>query len=168
VLGLGPFADDELSAAQYVARGDEICADAHDDFTKLQESAPRTSSEAVELTDELVGISRDELDAVSELTPPPDLKPAMDRYLKARESGIELMRDGLAAAEDGDAFNYSKAQADLASSQLDRRDLAEKVGFSECSQPIFGKDELASDSEAPVNTDPSAPPTVANPPTGTP
>src|SRR5687768_3825863 len=81
VLDLGPFGEDELSEEEFLAKGDEICAQAHDDFTRLQSEPPRTATEAAELTDELVAISRDELDAIAELDGPASLDPALDRYL---------------------------------------------------------------------------------------
>jgi predicted transcriptional regulator len=168
LLDLGPFADEELSEAEFAARGDDICQQAHTDFTKLQESPVRTANEAAALTEELVGISRDELDAIRDLNGPASLEPALERYLEAREKGIAQLRAGLAAAEDGDAFAYADAQAKVASGQADRLKLAQKVGFNECSRVLFGRDQLTQDAEAPLSSDPSAPPTVNNPPTGTP
>lgn len=168
VFDLGPFGDDELTEAEFIARGDEICSQAHTDFEEAQGSPPRTATEAEELTDELVAIAREELNAIRDLNGPASLDTAVERYLTAREGGIDEIRAGLEAAEQGDAVAYGAAQAKLASSQLERRDLAAKVGFDECSTVLFGRDQLAEDSQPPVNTDPSAPPTVNNPPTGTP
>jgi hypothetical protein len=168
IFDLGPFADGELSEAEFLASGDEICAEAHADFEDLQDSPPRTASEAAELTDELLAISREELDGIRELDGPASLDPALDRYLNAREAGIDELRAGEDAAKGGDALAYAEAQAELASGQLERRELAAKVGFDECSQVLFGREQLEADSQPPLNTDPSAPPTVNNPPTGTP
>jgi hypothetical protein len=168
LLDRGPFADEELTGAEFVKRGDEICAQAQEDFEDLQESVPTTAGEAAEVTEELVAIALDELDGISDLSAPAELDAAIDRYLVAREAGIDLLRDGVAAAEDGDALAYARAQADLASSQLKRERLARQLGFSECSRVLFGRGRLERDSEPPVGTDPAAPPTVANPPTGAP
>jgi hypothetical protein len=166
LLDLGPFADEELSEAEFLDRGDEICAQAHDDFERLQSQPPRTAAEATELTEELVAISRDELDAIAEMNRPSSLDASLDRYLKAREGGIEQLRGGLDAAEDGDAFAYARGQAEVASSQPERLELATRVGFTECSRPLFGRGRLERDAEPPLSADPTAPPTVANPPTG--
>lgn len=168
LLDLGPFADEELSEAEFLARGDEICAQAHADFEGLQGSPPRTANEAAALTEELIGISRDELDAISGLDAPASLDLPLDRYMVAREDGISELREGLRAAGDGDAFAYADAQAKVAAKQLDRLQLAQRVGFQECSSVLFGRDQLEADAQPPLNTDPSAPPTVNNPPTGTP
>lgn len=167
-LDLGPFANEELTESEFLARGDEICRQAHTDFEKLQDSPPRTANEAATLTGELVGISREALEAVRELSSPASLDVALDRYLEAREKGIDRLRAGLEAAEEGDAVAYAKAQADVAAGQPQRAKLAREVGFSECSSVLFGRDRLAQDAEPPRPADPGAPPTVSNPPTGKP
>jgi hypothetical protein len=168
VLDLGPFADDELTEADFLAQGDAICREAHAGYEDLQRRPPRTANEAAALTEELSGISRDELDAIRDLAAPASLAASLNRYLEAREKGIERLREGTAAAEDGDALAYAKAQAALASTQEKRLRLARGVGFRQCSRILFGRDRLAADSEPPASSDPSAPPTVANPPTGAP
>jgi predicted transcriptional regulator len=168
IFDLGPFADDELSRAEFLAQGDEICSQAHSDYEKLQDSPPRTATEASELTSELLAISREELEAIADLNAPAELTTALERYLDAREAGIERLREGVEAADGGDAFAYAQAQSELASTQRKREGLARDVGFEVCSEVLFGREQLASDSEPPLNTDPSAPPTVNNPPTGTP
>lgn len=168
LLDLGPFADEELSEAEFLARADEICADAHSDFERLQDSPPSTASEAAALTQELADISKGELDGVSDLNAPASLTTPLERYVKARQEGIDKLREGLDAAEEGDGFAYADAQAKVASGQLNRLKLAQKVGFDECSRVLFGRDALAEDSQSPPEVDPSAPPTVNNPPTGTP
>jgi hypothetical protein len=168
VADLGPFADEELSEAEFLSRGDEICREAHDEFEDLQGRTPNTASEAADLTGNLMEISEGELDEIRDLNVPAPLERSLDRYLEAREQGIEQLRKGLDAAEDGDAFAYADAQAKVAAGQVRRLKLAKQVGFSECSRVLFGREQLAADSEPPLSTDPSAPPTVNNPPTGTP
>jgi hypothetical protein len=168
VADLGPFADEELSEAEFLSRGDEICREAHDEFEDLQGRTPNTASEAADLTGNLMEISEGELDEIRDLNVPAPLERSLDRYLEAREQGIEQLRKGLDAAEDGDAFAYADAQAKVAAGQVRRLKLAKQVGFSECSRVLFGREQLAADSEPPQSTDPSAPQTVNNPPTGTP
>jgi hypothetical protein len=169
LLDLGPFADDELSEEEFRARGDEICARAHERFDDAQAKAPgQTPAEAVTLTDELIGIAEAELDDLRSLAVPGSLKAGLDRYLAARERGIDTLHDGRAAAEDADLFEYEKAQADLAASQAKRLQLAREVGFTECSTLDPSKQAVEEDAEPPSASDPSAPPTVNNPPTGTP
>ena len=168
LLDLGPFADEDLSEAEFVARGDELCAQAHANFEEAQKSPPRTASEARELTTELLAVAREERDAIADLNAPASLDPAVERYLNARERGIDQIEAGVEAAEGGDTVAYEKAQAGLASGQLKRQRRARRIGFEECSRVLFGREQLGRDAQEPAGADPSAPPTVNNPPTGTP
>jgi hypothetical protein len=139
VAGTGPFASeevDELDRQAFLARGDEICRLAHEEFAALQQEPPRTASEAADLTANLVEISEQELDQIQELAPPESLEEPLERYLAAREDGIELLREAERAAEDGDAEAYSEAQSEVRAGQIERTRLAEAVGFSECSRPV--------------------------------
>jgi hypothetical protein len=137
LFDLGPFSDDELSRAEFVAEGDEVCSQAHHDFERLQDSPPRTAGEAAELTGDLLAISRQELDAIADLEAPSEVSSALERYLDAREEGMERLREGVEAAEAGDARAYAKAQAELEKSQPDRLSLAREVGFDVCSKVLF-------------------------------
>lgn len=166
VFGLGPFADDELSAPEFIARADEICVDAHDEFLDLQSNAPRTADDAASITQALIEIAEGERTDVAELGAPETLEERVADYLEQRDRGIEILRDGLGAARDEDAGAYETAQAKLAANQRRRALAAEEIGFSECSQPLVKDEELKRQSEAPEPSDPDAPPTVSNPPTG--
>lgn len=141
LLDLGPFADDELTVEEFLAQGDEICAEAHDEFLDLQESPPRTPSDAAELTGGLIEVATEERDAISDLSEPESLSDQLDRYLEARDRGIDVLRDGLAAAEDAEADAYESLQAKLATTQIDPRyETAREIGFEECSKPLTGRD----------------------------
>jgi hypothetical protein len=164
LLDLGPFADEELTRGELIARGDQICEQAHEAFSELQSEPPRTGREAADLTSQLAGIAEDERDEIDELNGPDDLDPAIDGYLAARDRGIEALRRGNEAAEEGDSGAYERHQAELAKSQLERRRMAREIGFSECSRPLVDREELAEQARAPAAIDPDAPPTVSNPP----
>jgi hypothetical protein len=166
LLDLGPFADEELSEAEFLARGDEICTEAHDRFLNIQRATPRTADDAATLTKELIAIAEEELHEIRDLEEPSTLSAPLHRYLEAREDGIERMREGLKAAEDEDAFGYGSAQSRVADTQPDRFGLAREVGFNECSRPLVSRDELERQAKPPSDSDPDAPPTVNNPPTG--
>jgi hypothetical protein len=137
VLDLGPFGDDgtteSLSRAEFIAKGDEVCRRAHDQFAELQPSPPTTAQKAAALQEELIQISESELDRIRALDVPPEVEEALNRYLRAREQGIALLREGLRAAENDDAFAYDAARQRLANGQVHRLELAEAVGFSQCS-----------------------------------
>jgi hypothetical protein len=139
VAGIGPFGG-ALTKEEFAAQGDEICRQARDEFIQRQQAPPRTSQEAADLANALVGISQQELDAIRELDEPDEVQPALDEYLKAREEGIALIQEGADAAAKGDSAGYAKAQQQLADGQAKRAKLAEAVGFSECSRPITSTD----------------------------
>jgi hypothetical protein len=138
-LLLDPSGGEELSREEFLAEGDEICAEAREAFTELQANVPTTAREAVDLTGQLVNISED---APSELE-------EVDVYLSAREEGIELLRRGLDAAEDDDGQAYASAQARVAAQQTKRLELARAVGFTGCSRPIVDRSELARQAQPP-------------------
>ncbi|MFI5121614.1 MAG: hypothetical protein ACHQJ5_01845 [Vicinamibacteria bacterium] len=166
LLDQGPFSEPELSRGELIARGDEICRKAHEAFAELQKKPPQTAGQATDLTGKLVDIASDELDEIGSLKGPPEFDAEIERYLTARERGIEALRRGRDAAEAGDNDAYVVAQAELADSQLERQRIARRIGFAQCSRPLVGRGELEQQAQAPATADPEAPPTVNNPPTG--
>lgn len=159
-LGAWPFGG-TLSREEFVERGDEICADAHAEFEKLQAEPPRSASDAAELTGELIEVAEDEHSDLDGLAEPDELSDLVGRYLAARQQGIEVMREGLEAAEAADARGYEAAQAQLARSQRDpRHRLARRIGFRQCSRPLVGPDELSRQARPPSG-DLDAPPVGA-------
>src|ERR671919_574852 len=68
---------EELSRAEFLERGDEICSRAHDEFKELQGDQPQTASQAAELTARLVDISEQELDDIDDLNGPSELDDAL-------------------------------------------------------------------------------------------
>jgi hypothetical protein len=122
-----------LTKAEFVARGDEICKQAHEQFSEAQQNPPNTPAGAAELQRRLIEVSEGELSAIDDLDAPSDIRPALDRYLRARERGIALLKRGLAAARQEDERAYAAAQARLAAGQVRRLRLARAVGFRECS-----------------------------------
>jgi len=150
VLDLGPFADDDLSAAEFLAQGDEICSQAHDDFLEIQNSAPRTPEDAEAQVEALIKVAEEERNAILDLSAPASLEDGVTEYVKEREKGIATLEDGLAAARDDDAGAYEAAQAELAAQQDDRQKAAQRLGFNECSEPLVDDDELERQAEPPT------------------
>jgi hypothetical protein len=149
VLDLGPFADNELSAAEFLAQGDEVCTQAHDEFLEIQGSAPRSSEDAEAQVEALIDVAEEERDGIVELGAPASLAADVDAYLKDREKGLQTLKEGLEAARADDATTYEKAQAELAAQQVKRQAVARKVGFSECSEPLVDEDELKRQAQPP-------------------
>ena len=149
IVALIVFDEEELSRAEFLERGDEICSKAHDEFTELQADRPQTASQAAELTARLVDISEQELDDIDDLNGPSELDEPLGAYLSSREDGIEQIRNGFDAAGEHNAFAYATAQAKVASEQLGRLELARAVGFEICSRPVVSRAELKRQSEPP-------------------
>jgi hypothetical protein len=139
IFHLGPFEREELSRGQLLAQGDEICRRAHAAFEELQAKQPQTPDQAEALTSQLIGIAQDERDRLAALNGPPEFDAAIATYLKARDLGIQALRDGHQAAEAGRADDYEEAQDELAETQRQRIQIARQVGFAECSRKV-GKD----------------------------
>jgi hypothetical protein len=136
LFDLGPFDDEEaesLSKSEFIAKADEVCQQAHDQFAELQKQAPNSAEGAATLTQNLVDISQNELNQLRALNAPPEVQEGLDRYLRAREQGIAVLERGVQAAKDRNAPAYTKAQAEIAAGQVRRLKLAQAVGFSECS-----------------------------------
>lgn len=135
--GCGPFGDDdELTEDEFIAEGNAICKQGREQYLELQKDPPKSASEAAELTRSLIEITQGEVDDLRALNAPVDSEDALDDYLASREAGLEVLREGLAAAEKQDAQGYAEAQAKIARGQVDRSRLADEVGFSECSRPL--------------------------------
>jgi hypothetical protein len=138
VFELGPFGDGgdtSLTKAEFTAKGDQVCERAHDQFAELQPNPPITAQKAAALQDELIQISESELSQIRALDAPPEVQEGLDRYLRAREQGIALLKRGLEAAEDEDAFAYDAIKQKVAAGQVHRLKLSRAVGFTACSRP---------------------------------
>ena len=136
VFDLGPFRDPELTRGELIAQGDDVCRRAHEAFTDLQRRAPRTASQAAELTNRLIDIASDEADQIEALNGPPEFDAEIEEYVAAREDGIEAMRAGRDAASEHDSEGYARSQADVADNQRERHRIARRIGFAVCSRPL--------------------------------
>ena len=150
VFDLGPFAEGELSEAEFLDRGDEICAQAHEEFLNIQGSTPRTAGDAEAQVEALIEVAEEERDALEDLNPPPSLADGLKRYVAARQEGIDVLREGLSAARNDDSAAYEAAQAKLASQQADRQETARRLGFRECSEPLIGAEQLERQAQPPA------------------
>jgi len=137
LLGCGGGGGDGGSPtkAELVAQGNDICRQGDKQYAELQKNPPKTSQEAATLTQKLIAITNSEVDQIRALKAPDEVRPALERYLKAREDGLAILEQGLKAAENNDAQAYAAAQAKMAAGQVDRLKLAQAVGFTDCSRP---------------------------------
>jgi hypothetical protein len=124
-----------LTKQGLIAKGDAICKQANDLFARLQQSPPTTPESAVTFTQKLIDIKWTELSQLRDLNPPASLKSSLDDYLGALDKNIGVLKQGLKAAQQNDATGYAKAQAETVREQVKRLQLAQAVGFQECSRP---------------------------------
>jgi hypothetical protein len=124
-----------LTKQELIAQGDAICRQALEKFRQLQQNPPTTAEDAATLTQELIDITETELAQLRDLKPPASIQSSLDAYLKALETNIAVLKQGLKAAQQNDAPGYAKAQAKTVSQQVQRLSLARAVGFKECSRP---------------------------------
>jgi hypothetical protein len=124
-----------LTKAEVISQGDAICKRAREDFLAAEPPAPTSPERAAALQRALIRTSEEEVSRIRALAAPAEVEPALDRYLRARERGIALLKRGLEAAEREDLSSYAAAQRRVASGQLDRLNLARQVGFVDCSRP---------------------------------
>jgi hypothetical protein len=125
----------ELTKSQLITQGDAICKDAGDRFAELQGSPPTTPEESATLTQKLIDITESEVAQLRALNAPANVNPALDRYLQAMDKNIDVLKQGLKAAQQSDATAYAQAQAKAAQGQVKRLQYAHAVGFKECSRP---------------------------------
>jgi hypothetical protein len=125
----------ELTKSQLVAQGDAICKDARDRFAQLQGSPPTTPEETAAFTQHLIDITESEVSQLRALNPPANVKPSLDRYLQALDKNVDILKQGLKAAQQSDATAYAHAQAKAVQGQVKRLQYAQAVGFKECSVP---------------------------------
>jgi len=126
---------EELTKSELIAKGDAICKDASDRFAELQASPPTTAEETATFTQQLIDITESEVSQLRALAAPASVKPALDDYLKAMDKNVAVLKEGLAAAQRSDATAYANAQAKAVKDQVERLQLAQAVGFRECSRP---------------------------------
>jgi len=123
------------SESELIVQGDQICKRAREEFVAAHPPTPSTPQRAAALQRRLIQASEQELSQIRALDAPAEVKPALDRYLRARDRGIALLKQSLRAAQNEDLSAYAAAQRQLASGQVNRLNLAHEVGFSECSRP---------------------------------
>jgi hypothetical protein len=129
--GGGPQA---VSSAELVQKGDEICAHARDQFAKVQAEPPANASEAADQTQQLVDVTHDELTSLRDLEPPDEQRAAYNRYLEAFQRADDLFKQGKEAADNQNGDGYATAQAAVAAGAKKRQQLAQALGFKDCSK----------------------------------
>jgi hypothetical protein len=83
----------------------------------------------------LVDVSEEAVEELRKLSPPDELRPAMDRYLAAREQAIAVLEQARQAAAESDFPAYLEAKRRVAARAGERLRLARALGLRQCSRP---------------------------------
>ncbi len=122
----------QVSAAELVQKGDQICRQEQTKFGQIQTHPPSNASNAADQTKELVQVAESANSQLGKLQPPDELKARLDSYLSARDRAIDQMKNGQGAAENQDSSAYGAAQAAVVKSSPERKKLSRAVGFKVC------------------------------------
>ena len=124
---------EQVSAAELVQNGDQICRDEQSKFNQIQAQPPANASDAADQTKDLVTAAEDANSSLDDLEPPDALKDSYENYLDARDRAIDQIKRGQDAAENQDSRAYGAAQAAVVNSAPQRRKLAASLGLKVCS-----------------------------------
>lgn len=124
----------QVSAAELVQRGDQVCRTEHTKFSQVQAKPPANASVAADQTKQLVDAAKSAGSDLRDLEPPENIRPAYDRYLDVRDRATEEIKKGQDAAGNQDSRAYGAAQSAVANSAPERQKLARALGFKVCSQ----------------------------------
>jgi hypothetical protein len=132
-VGCGGSSKEQVSAAELVQKGDQICRSERGSFGRIQAQPPPNASIAADQTNELIQTTEDANSKLRDLEPPERLQAGYDRYLEARDRVIDEMKRGKDAADNQDSAAYGAAQAAVAQDAPQRQKLARALGFKVCS-----------------------------------
>jgi hypothetical protein len=131
--GCGGGGKQQVSAAELVQKGDQICRDEQTKFKQIQAHPLANASEAADQTKELIQVSESANSGLGDLEPPEAQRAPLESYLSARDRAIDQMKAGQDAAENQDSKAYAAAQAAVVHSAPQRKKLAVSLGFRVCS-----------------------------------
>jgi hypothetical protein len=124
----------QVSAAELVEQGDEVCRDLQERFAEIQAQPPANAPEGADQAGQLLDAAAEAQSELRDLEPPEDIRPAYDRYLDARDEVSDLLKQGKDAASDQDGDAFGRAQQQAADGAPERKRLAAQLGFKVCSQ----------------------------------
>jgi serine/threonine protein kinase len=123
-----------LTREALISKGDAICTHSREAFLGYRDEFPTGETEpSVGYSQLLVGISTEAVSRFNELLPPRSVRREYDAYVASQEQVAKWDRDALAAAQAGDGAAYLAAREDRDSTEPERQQLAEAIGFHVCS-----------------------------------
>jgi hypothetical protein len=131
--GCGSGGKQQISSAELVQKGDQICRDEQAKFNQIQAHPLGNASDAADQTKELIQVSENANSELGGLEPPEGQRAPLQSYLSARNRAVDQMKAGQEAAENQDSKGYAAAQAAVVQSAPQRRKLAVSLGFKVCS-----------------------------------
>jgi hypothetical protein len=124
-----------LARSEFLTRDDGVCRQAQRQFDRAQRTAPATPEQIERQLEALIDVSRQALNELEALGPPPSLRQGYERYLAARDRALGLLEDGRDAVAARDAVAYLAAKRKVSSDLATRLELAREVGLKACSRP---------------------------------
>lgn len=151
-----------LTADEYIARADEICATANRSVAEIDPTDTNATQDEFSIT-------RQELRDLQALGPPDD-NGGIQRFLSDLSAVVDALRAKSQATKSGDIAAQDAAQLEIDTAEVDAREQGESAGFSECGQFLDAGEEVpAGGANAESGTDtgtvaPSTDPGTAAPP----
>jgi len=122
-----------LSAEELSERAASICADAEMEFAEIQAVAPRNAREADEQLLDLNKAAEHEIDTLSGLEPPDELREAYTTYLVSLRRVADQIRAARLAAIRDDEVGFDTELRLNRQTRAKRGRLAKKAGLEGCS-----------------------------------
>jgi hypothetical protein len=123
-----------LALDEWIEAADEICAEAEEEFSDLDEiPSDPTAEEVAAVLEAGLPIGEDQLEAIEELGLPDEEEELVEEALELLAAGTEQIEEALAAAEDGDIDGAFEILTDAEND--DRLDeIADDLGLEVCGQ----------------------------------
>ena len=125
---------EQVTAAELVQKGDQICREEQSKFKEIQSAPLVNASDGADQAGALHDAAKDAVDSLRDMEPPQPQRDTYNRYLDAKENTLQYFDKGKDAADERDGRAYSEAQAAVAAGSPERARLAKSLGFRVCSQ----------------------------------
>jgi hypothetical protein len=121
-----------LSREEFVAQADAICQEYEAKLNAL--GTPQSAEDLQEFADESVPIAEEGQGKLEDLTPPAELQDVYDEWLAQGDKAVDIVQRLEAAASENDQQEIQAIAAEAEAADARSRELAEQLGFDECSQ----------------------------------
>ena len=125
---------EQVTAAELVQKGDQICREQQRKFSEIQAAPLVNASDGGDQAEALGDAAKDSLGDLRHFEPPSPQRAAYDRYLDAKDNALQYFDQAKDAADDLNGRAYSAAQTAEAAGAPERAQLAKALGFKVCSQ----------------------------------